>query len=212
MRFCTVAVNDFYQLTVKACSLGGPYAFGVSYKMISGVVDEDTLRSAVEEFETNAIPLLQGCTAIDADLDQITMEPESGVDEVPGLMQLITRPGTMTGDSLPNNVAAIIHQLTDAPSAKCNGRIFLAGVSESEMDSQLFSAAYVAAAQLFATELEENLVVTGPPAATFQPVVISRVLDGAPRVPPVAFNILSNTVRNTPRQQRRRTTTRFGVS
>lgn len=207
-----MAVEDFYTLQVHLRSQGGPYSFGQNYVMTAGTVGPDTLREACEAFETLAITLLQDCTADDCEIDQITMEPFGGIDEVPGLLQLGTRPGLLVGDALPNNVSGIIHQLTDAPSSRFNGRIFMAGIPESQILNTIFIATWVDPAQLFATAIEGNLVVTGPPTATFQPGIISRHDAGVPREVPVIFDIVSNTVKNVPRQQRRRTTRIRGIN
>ena len=58
----------------------------------------------------------------------------------------------------------------------------------------------------------KHLVLAGPQTAEFSPVVISREVDGAPRVPPVGFLVGEWTPRTKVRQQRRRKTACFGLS
>lgn len=206
-----MAIGDFYQLTAHYSSLAGPVSFGQAYEQISGTNDGTTADNALAYWRFLLEDDLQALLSIEMTVNEYTWEPASGVNEIPGFMQPDSVSGLDTGSALPNNVACVISQLTDAPKAKCNGRIFVAGLSEDQMQDGLFNPAGVALVQTFADGLEDNLVVTGPPASEFKPVVISRFLDGSPRVPPVAYDVVSNTAKSEPRQQRRRTTKRHGI-
>jgi len=207
-----VAINDLYTLTVCCSTEGGPFTFSQDYQQISGSNDADTLDKACVRWNVDSSAQLEAMLAQTAFINECEMQPATGVDEVPGLLQFVNRIGDVVSDSLPTNVAAIISQLTNSPNSRANGRIFLAGIPESAMENGIMSAAYSTLVQTFATSMQGNLVVTGPPAAEFKPVVISRYLNGALRIPPVPHDIVANTAKRQLRQQRRRTTRSRGLS
>lgn len=207
-----MAIGDLYTLTLNWNVFGDSCTFSQDYKQTAGSNDENTLRLACVEFKDNQAVEFMKTQVADADLDQIKMCPIAGVDEIPGCINYDGVTGTIVSDPLPSNVAMVLSQLTNAPNSNANGRIFLAGMPEVNMDTGILDAAYGVIAQVFADSLLDDLDVTGPPTATFVPVVISRFLDGIKRVSPVAHDLISVAVKLATRQQRRRTTRRVGLS
>lgn len=207
-----MAVDDLYRLNACLSTPGGPFTFSQCYKQISGTNDEDSGDQAVSRWHIVFGTLLLACLSDECELEELTWQPQSGVNEIPGLTPYAAQPGTIISPPLPLNVAAVISQITDAPNANANGRIFLAGIPENAMDDGIQTGAYNAIIQAFADELVDNLVVAIGLAAEYAPVVISRFLGGLPRVPQVAFDVLSTVAKFQLRQQRRRTTRTRGIS
>ncbi len=207
-----MAIGDTYNVKVNYCTPQGEMSVSQAYKQTVGTNDKDTCTALASAVQTGWVAKLLLALASDVELDSITVQPESGVNEVPGLLSLNGSGGAIAGDPLPNNIAQIVSQLTDAPNSNANGRLFVAGVSELQMEDGLFNAAQTALMQTFADDIDDDITAVGGGSATFVPVIISRFLSGAPRVPHVAFNVLSCLARTQPRQQRRRTTRRKGVA
>lgn len=206
-----MALNDLYRLNVCLSTPGGPFTFSQCYEQISGTNDEDSGDQAVSRWHVVFGTLLRAMLSDECEIEEITWQPQSGVNEIPGLTPYASQAGTIVSPSLPLNVAAVISQLTDAPSSNANGRLFIGGIPENGLLDGIQTVAYNAIVQAFADELVDNLVVTIGAAAEYAPVVISRFLAGSLRVPPVAFSVLSTIAKMQLRQQRRRTTRTRGI-
>lgn len=207
-----MAIGDLYQLRVNYHLPDAQVSIGHGYEQSAGSNDKDTLQSAVDFWVANSLTFLRNCLAVDAEVDQVRMDQIEPGNELPGFDNLVGLPGTVVGQALPSGSASVISWVTDAPNAKHNGRMYLAGISENEVDNGLISPAQSGLNILLSDELQTDLLTSLPQDAVFVPHVISRVLNGAPRVPPVGFEILSGVVRLPMFSQRRRITSRLGTS
>jgi len=207
-----MAIGDLYVLRVNYHLPDAQVSIGHGYKQSAGVNDKDTLQSAVDFWVANSLTFLRNCLAADVEVDQVRMDQVEPGNELPGFDNLVGLPGTVTGQALPSGSASVLSWVTDAPNSKHNGRMYIAGVSENEVVNGLLTAAQSAMQILLADELQTDLLTSLPQTAVFVPNVISRVLNGAPRVPPVGFEILSGVVRLPLFSQRRRITSRLGTS
>lgn len=205
-----MAVGDLYTLRVYYALPDSPMTIGLGYVQTGGVNDKDTLQSAVEFWVANFAAAFEAVLSVDADFDQVRMDQVSVGNEIPGIESLVGIPGTRLGTSLPASVAAVISWVTDAPNAKHNGRFYIGGISEADQVNGLLSVAILALLNTLSTTLQSTLLTSLPQTATFELATISRVLDGAPRVPPVGFLVESGVIRQPVHQQRRRVTKRRG--
>ncbi len=207
-----MAVGDFYLLTVHMKVNDSINQFGLAYEMTDGTYGTETGGKVAALFVADALPLLVLTLSEDCSVDQISFRPLGPSIELAGEANLNGADGLILGQALPANLAAIIHLPTEAPNSKHNGRIFVSGLPEAQINVGKFSAAQLTLLQTFATELLEVLKPTAPEDAEFTPVVISRFENKIKRVPPVAFNIKLPVAKDTPRQQRSRMTERLGLS
>lgn len=207
-----MATNDLYTVTARLCTPGGPFSISQAYKQTTGTNDANTLQDLVDKFKAGAMAKLLLALSVGSTLDAIEAQPEQGVNEVPGYDNYVSQVGVIAGEPSPNNTAMIISQLTNAPNSNANGRVFVAGVSEVALVDSLWTVAQQTLMQTFADDLDDDITSVGSGAATFRAVVISRFLAGVKRVPALGFEVLSSLAKREPRQQRRRTTRRFGVA
>ena len=207
-----MAVNDLYELRVYYHLPAAPVTISFSYKQTAGSNDNLTLQSAVDFFVVNMLPPLLAALAADVFVDQIRMDQVSVGNELPAFTNLVGSPGTVVGEALPAGGAAVISWVTDAPNAKHNGRFYLAGVSEDEVNAGNISVAQLTLMNTLAVQLQATLATSLPQDAEFELITISRVLDGVPRVPPVGFLVESHVTRLPFFSQRRRITSQLGLS
>jgi len=212
MEFCTVAVNDLYQLTVHLTVAQTACQFGQGYRMAQGTYGIPTGQAAAQAwFDANVSNLLL-CITTTTEIDAIRFNPIGISTELDGGIALNGANGSIAANPLPANACALLHLPTDAPNSKHNGRIYLPGISEVGIVAGVIDGSNLALIQTFADELSEALEPANPEDAVFTPVVISRFELGIKRVPPVGFDISTPVVANAPRQQRSRMTRRLGLS
>lgn len=207
-----MAVDDLYRMNMCLSGPSGPFTFSLHYRQISGTNDEESGDLAIGVWQADHLPELLLMLSNEIACEEITWTPEEGVNEIPGLLSFGTQNGGIASPPIPLNVCAIISQLTDAPNSNANGRLFLSGITESMMDDGTLSAAGVILVQDFADTLTDTVDVVSGIGQEYTPVVVSRMLNGAPRVPRVLFNVTSATAKIQLRQQRRRVTQKRGLT
>lgn len=207
-----MAVDDLYVLTISYFLPESNVTISLGYKQTAGINNSDTLQSAVEFWDFNVLPLFQDILSVDVEVDQVRLDPVTKNDEIPGFENLIGKFGTVTGDSLPAGGAGVITWITDAPNAKHNGRSYIAGISEADVVDGQIGAPQFGRMVLFGGGYQNTLQTSLPQDAEFEAVTISRVLNGAPRIPPVGFLVQSAAVRSPFFSQSRRITKRLGTS
>lgn len=206
-----MADKDLYALSFFINCAGEETQCVLGYEQDGGSNDADTLEALCKAFLDDVVPSLLLVLAADVAVDRITVETVTNHQEVPGLMDLNGQDGAVLGVSLPAQSAVIIHIPTNAPNAKHNGRIYVSGLEVGDQSEGTVAGGPLVAWNTFAAKLALDLEPTAPQDATFTPVVISRVVDGAPRVPPVGFGVLIPIAKADMRQQRRRKTPHFGL-
>lgn len=202
---------DLYQLSFFINCAGEETQCVLGYQQDGGSNDADTLEALCQAFLTDCVPELLLAIAADVAVSRIRVDTVTDHQEVPGLMDLDGEDGAVVGESLPAQMAALIHLPTNAPNAKHNGRIYVSGLMSSSQQEGTIDVAPLALMQTFADTLALDLEPTAPQTATFTPVVISRVENGAPRTPPIGFPVLIPLAKADMRQQRRRKTPHFGL-
>lgn len=207
-----MAENDLYQLNVHMKVGDSICQFGMGYRMGDGTYGVRTGLAVCAKFVADFLPDLLDAISVDCEVDQIAFLPQGITTELAGLANLNNAVGTVIGDPIPANMAALIHLPTVAPNSKHNGRIYIPGIIEDAIAAGLIQAPNLALVQAFATQLFVPIVPDSPEDSDFSPVVISRFVDGVKRVPPVAYDIKLPIAKNEPRQQQKRMTTRVGLS
>lgn len=211
MEFCTVAIGDLYQLTFNINCAGEETECTLGYEQDAGSNDADTLEAMCKAFEDDVVPSLLLAISSGVSVDRIRADTVTDHQEVPGLIDYKALDGLVAGPALPAQMCALIHLPTNAPSAKHNGRIYLSGLSIAAQQEGTIDNGPLALLQTFADKLAIDLAPTAPQDANFTPVVISRVVNKAPRVPPIGFPVLIPLAKPSMRQQRRRKTPHFGL-
>lgn len=207
-----MAVNDLYELTVYLSSSASAASLVFGYRQNTGTNDADTLQSAVEFWAANDALVLAACLSTQVRIDEVKMVGITALGEIEGIQHNVPVFGTRTGSSLPFTSAAVITKVTNAPNARHNGRVFIPGVSEDDTVDGTIVAALIALLVIFGDQMEVELQTSLPQTARFEPVTISRTINGVPRVPIVGFDVISTTPRPTMHQQRRRLTRRRGTT
>lgn len=207
-----MAIGDLYELKIRYHLPMAPVSVALQYEQTAGTNDILTLQSAVDFFVTNFLDSFRNILAADCLVDQVRMDQVSVGDELPAFTNFTGLPGNQPGDPLPAGGAAVLSWITAAPNAKHNGRMFIAGLSEDEVNAGNISVAMLTAINAFAVVVEGTLFTSLPQDAEFELVTISRVLNGAPRVPPVGFDVEGHVTRLPYFSQRRRITRTLGLS
>lgn len=205
-----MAVGDLYSLQVGINGVGRASSVALGYRQTVGTNDSQTLQSAVDFFVTNFLTVLKNVISVDAEIGQVRMDQVTVGDEVSGIDELSGQVGAVTGAITAEGGAAVITWVTDAPNSKHNGRTYLPGVSEDEVIASVISPAQSGVNILLANKWDDDLLTSLPQTAVFERVVISRILNGAPRVPPVGFKVTSNVVRLPMYTQSRRISNYWG--
>lgn len=207
-----MAANDLYRLTIQIETPGNVTEINLGYELAGGTIGPYTLEKTCLQAIADMNGALLALLAEDTFVRRYTMVPITEPLEIMGFVDLVNAVGTVLGEALPANMTAIISLPTDAPSSKHNGRIYISGVSEEAQTEGTLEAAQQTLNATFAALLTDEIEPSAPEDAVFTPVVISRVVDGVPRVPPVGFSVGTPIAKFSMRQQRRRKTPAFGLN
>lgn len=207
-----MASGDFYTSVIGLSTPGGCSQISFDWKMLSGTMTFSTLGALNAKIVSTKLNLLALALSDQAEIDSVVTRAITNDIDVPGITNMNLIDGAILSPPLPNNMAAVIKQITNAPNAKHNGRMFIPGIAESSMDGGTLSAAAVALLDTFAVAMTDQITLTTPEDAVFDPGVISRRENGLQRVDPVFFSAVQYVTSIQLRQQRRRTTERKGIS
>lgn len=99
--------------------------------------------------------------------------------------------GTRTGDLSASGLAPLIRFITLGVPPK-QGRMFLPGISDDDVDQSFLSASYFAKLDALANKLDDNITLTGGGSPVATPVLYSQspVVDSIPINPAVAVSWL----------------------
>lgn len=206
-----MAILDFYTTTIHMTTEGNNWTISFDWIQFAGTINAGSLQVMSSDINTGIGTKLMLCLDDQVELDAIITRNVSDDVDIPGLANFNNVKGNIAGQPLPNNMCAVLKQVTDAPKAKFNGRIFISGLSEGTQDGGILTAGQVTLLNALGTEMVKDLILSGGETAEFHPGVISRVEGGAPRPSPVFFRADTYVVDVNLRQQRRRTTTRLGI-
>lgn len=207
-----MAVGDLYVATTHVRTAEKVMQFSFGYLMEAGLITATTLIRACLDFGTDRLDKYVLAVSADVEVDKVEFRAITNTDDIPGYINFNNLEGLLVGEACPNSVAAVLSLTTNAPNSKHNGRMYLPGIREIDQTNGTISGAEITLLNTFGTTLELDLIVSGGESAEFTPVVISRVLDGTPRVPPVGFSLVSAIARPSTKQQRKRGGNRFGLA
>lgn len=207
-----MAIGNLYDLSFYIDVAGNATQCTMGYIQTAGGNDHDTMEALCAAWLLNCETELRASLSNQASLARIRAEAVTGIDQIPGFIDFNGKIGTFISQALPSNITGLYHFGTNAPNAKHNGRLYVSGMPEGGQQEGTWDPSFVVVMQAFADKLEADLVTLSPQDAEFSPVVISRAVSGAPRVPPVGFFIGECTPRTSLRQQRRRKTDCFGLA
>lgn len=206
-----MAINDLYQVTAFINVDGTECQMTMGYEQFLGSNDADTLEATAQAWLDLCLVAFRAMTSDGCEINRVQVDPVTATDEVPGFIDTTSVSGDLLGESMPSNMAVVIHLPTIAPDAKHNGRVYVPGIPEDGQAEGTLEPAQIILCDTFAATLAIDLQPSVPQDAEFRPVVISRVVDGVPRVPPVGFLVGVPVLRTSVRQQRRRKTERLGI-
>lgn len=103
----------------------------------------------------------------------------------PGVFH-VSSAGALTGQPMVDSTPIVIEWAQTAQSAKANGRIFLSGVREDDVDGNALEASFVAGAvATFEAAWNATLLgITGDDGGTYRQVVMSKLLALVPYLSP----------------------------
>jgi len=200
-----VAVSDLYQLNCGCATLGRAWNWVWQYQQVSGTNDHSTLEELAIGFNIAIAPTFLDILSQNADWLYTQAFNINKNGDIPGGAALISTSGTVSGDAMPDNMAAKVGWVTTAPNSKHNGATNWSGISIEDQNNGSLESGLLTRIALLQTELVKNITGIGSGSAEFQPVIVSRFLDGEKRDPAVAFAIISFATSTRLGNMRRRT-------
>ena len=207
-----MAIGDLYVATTHVRTAEGEMQFSFGYLMEAGGINVETLPVACLKFQQVMLDKYVLAVSANIEVDKVEFRAITNNVDIPGFVNFNNLVGALAGEAVPNSSAAVLSLLSNAPNAKHNGRMFLPGVREIDQTDGTIDAPEITLLNTFGSALTLDLILGGGQTAEFTPVVISRILNGVPRVPPVPFTLVSAIARPSMKQQRRRGGHRFGLS
>jgi hypothetical protein len=207
-----MAIGDLYEATTHVRTAEGEMQFSFGYLMEAGVIGPQSLDQACTDFAAVRLNTYVLAVSDNIEVDKVEFKAITNNVDIPGFVNFNNLEGLLVGAAVPNNSAAVLSLLTTAPNSKHNGRMYIPGLREIDQQDGSIDVAALILLNVFGTTLELDLLLGGAETAEFTPVVISRILDGVKRTPPVGHNLVSAIARTTTKQQRRRGGRRFGLS
>lgn len=167
-----------------------------------GADDPDLLRI---QWQTVVQPKWADAVSADVRFDSVYAWADEPGTALPYVDQLTGVVGTVTGESIPENLAAVLQLKQYETNSKANGRLLIAGLSNADcVDSLVSTAAIAGTLADLATALMTTLTISGP--KNFKLCALSRWVAGAKRTPPLGFEIAAVIPTRSLATQRRRTT------
>lgn len=207
-----MAIGDLYEITTHVRTAEGVMQFTFGYLMEAGVLNPTSLIRGALKFGQVKLDKYVLAVSDDVEVDKVEMRAVTNVNDIPGFVNFNNLEGVLIGQAVPNNSAAVVHLLTNAPNSKHNGRMYIPGLREVDQQDGTIEAGEITLLNAFGSVLTLDLIPDGGETAEFAPVVISRFVGGVKRTPPIGHHLVSATARGAMKQQRRRGGRRFGLS
>jgi len=196
------------RVRTRGTLLGQKVEFGVHLRYQTAAANAEDLAAS---WTATIMPLVLAATSLDCNWDQIVVSDTSptGLESVV-LPLTQPNPGTVIGDSLPPQDAAVISLRTGSKGGRKRGRFYLPGLSENYQNDGQMSGAQLTAVQALAngivtaygaggSETAYRLVVYSPEVLTFPAPKPKK-----PRPGTVITDVTSYVVSPVIRTQRRR--------
>lgn len=204
-----MAVNDLFTVEMRYLSDAREMSSVFAYRATFSEAVIALSRSLDRAFQADIIPELLASWADDVQLLSTYVLAINPAGKIPSYTYNTADFGTILGTAFPNNRPYVIKQVTDAPNSKHNGRIYMSGFATVNTTAQILNAAYLTGpVQALIDVLVADVVDPDSASRIWRPVVINRVIDGVPQIPPGFFDVEAITVNSTIFSQRRRRTVR----
>jgi len=119
--------------------------------------------------------------------------------------------GTGNAEALAPSIALLIRLNANSTNSRNNGHLYIAGVPENVWVNGVWEpATFLPLAQTLAQNLALPLGASSA-GKIYDPVIVSRLLNNVPRVPPVYFDVIYGDVSPLISQQRRRQSRQQGI-
>jgi len=204
-----MALSEVFRLVVQSRVDDRICSFGLHYQCVSGLSTTDSARALVAAFIGNSGQKLMDCLASDVTFEGYyahCLQVESALPHrEPGGSQGGSRPGT----SCPANMCSVVTLQTANLAAKRQGRIYVSGISKTDLTDGLWDATFVDnQLRTFAESLDDEITNSGQ---TFQPRIIQRIVNGNEQAPN-PLEVSSTRVTRIPYTQRRRSSRQLGYA
>ncbi len=204
-----MATSDLYHV-VCHCNTGARnWDWTWDYQQVAGTNDARTMEELAIAFNLAFQDPVTDIFASDAAWEYTHITGYKGVDEIGGAAQVIAGDGQQGGTAIPQNMAIKALWITTALNSKHNGSTSWSCCSADDQDNGRLTAGAQTRLATLISDLQGNLVSIGTGNAEFQPVVVSRIVNGGVRPSPVPFAIIDALGSTRLGNMRRRTPDRF---
>lgn len=208
-----MAVDDVFTIEVRYLIDAKVCSSIFAYKPTFAEEPNGIAASLSRAFQTDIIPELLAVWTTDVQLLSVYALGINPAGRVPSEDQFEADFGTIIDDTYPNNRPYVIKQITDAPKSKHNGRIYMSGFGHGNVTAQVLNLAFMTGPlQALIDVLVETIVDPDEITRIWSPIVVNRIVDGVPVVPPSFFDVIQLTANATIFSQRRRVTPRTNIA
>lgn len=202
-----MSVGDLWAVKIEYFVQGRVCSVNLAYRSEHSNPGPGIARSVEDAFIADVIPALEDVWSVDVETQMIYVHGVNPAGLIPAYTHFVAQAGNRLGGAMPNDSPSVITLVTDAPNSKHNGRVYISGISETDVDSQVLTPAFRAAQW---ADLGDALVadITDPavPANIYSAVVLNRMVLGVPVTPPSSFGVASFAENGNIVSQRRRRT------
>lgn len=181
-----MSLNDLYTVTVQYAERGKEHSCVFGYRMSAGS-DNDELPSILAG--SYAVATKDEWRALftqDVILQCVIVRNILANDEMPGYHYFDSGDnGLNSGDALPGVSPALFKFLTNAQEGRKHGRKYVSCLPEGQLNDGKFNQGFVDGAMTdWSTAHEADITAQPPDDQTFEPVVINRMENSLPLLPP----------------------------
>ena len=205
-----MAINDFFQTTAQIQMQGRQTLLQYAYRQFGGADAPNVAAQLNSAWEDDVLPELLDMLGTDVQVQCVYSRQVEVGNGIPCTLNFEAKVGTTASTSYPGNSPFVIKRPTTSLSSRANGRQYISGVAKEFVTNGGLSIGFLT------TELVAYIAAIGAMITstidvtyTFDPGVISFVLAGAPRVPPVfhgvGLGISDGEIKSQRRRRSRRT-------
>jgi len=208
-----MAINDIFYLEVQYAIESRELRNTFGYRMTAGTDVSDLAQILSNNYWIGTQVAWQDIAAVDVSFQCIVVYRVAPSPMIPNEQTLAPILGLDPGEALPANSSIVAKFITDATDPRNNGRKYLSLISELRLlDGQLEQTFMATKLNTWSIAHANDVVAAGPDDQTFEPVVINRVDNKVPVVPPQAFHVTSVVNTGVIQRQSNRTTKRTSLS
>lgn len=200
-------VGDLYALKFTYCVQARCCSMNLGYRDLNAGLTHEQAEVVANAFDNSLLDLILDVMSVDVQAQSLYVLGVNPAGNIPFVRNYLDKNGTRAGTAMPNDSPFIISLITDAPNSKHNGRVYISGLSEDDVENQKLLPAFLAGA---VDALAEALIVeiedTDAPVSDFEPSVLVRQADGIPVSPPSSHGVIAWNSNGIIYSQRRRRT------